>query len=46
MITIDSTLKKSLAKQRSTIVLWRKPITTLIYFTLEVVHEIRRLTYG
>lgn len=39
-------LRAKKKKERASIVIWRRPITTLIYFIRELLLEIQRLLYG
>lgn len=39
-------LRETLKRERSQIVLWRSPITTLTYFILEIFIELKRLIHG
>ena len=39
-------LRTQQCKQRAKIVLWRKPITTLHYFSRELLYELQKLAIG
>ena len=39
-------LKATLKNARSSLVLWRRPLTTTVYFLKELMIEIQKLIYG